>query len=294
MTTTTATSTNTNPQKLLLIENSSGSPLGSTLQWLHDKNITYDLVKAAEFFKTTPSNATDNKPYPISDSYSGFIIGGGGMNVDEESKYPWLANEKKFIRQNIASNKKILGLCLGGQLIAEVMGAPVGKNSQWETGFYPLELSYPTSVIPKAENIPLLNSQSTNSNTTNKISKTNSTDIQSKDSSQDSPTTNQQLQQLMAFHYHGYAFETPPYAMKFASTRCTPNQGFIFKNKVIGLQFHPETTTEWIQYLVNDKKSPLPTGPFCQSEASILEGQSHLPRLQQWYFQLLENLFNKN
>lgn len=68
----------------------------------------------------------------------GLIVMGGPMGVYDEAVYPWLAEEKSFIKQIIAQNKPVLGICLGAQLIAEVLGATVKKNSQREIGFFPV------------------------------------------------------------------------------------------------------------------------------------------------------------
>jgi GMP synthase-like glutamine amidotransferase len=70
-----------------------------------------------------------------------FLIAlGGPMNVDQEDKYPWLKEEKIYIRQAIDDGKKILGICLGGQLIARATGHPVKKNPHMEIGWHKIEI----------------------------------------------------------------------------------------------------------------------------------------------------------
>ena len=73
------------------------------------------------------------------------IVLGGDMNVDQEDKHPWLKTEKKFIETCLKNNKTTLGICLGGQLIAEVLGASVKKNHQWEIGWHPVEMTAPSA-----------------------------------------------------------------------------------------------------------------------------------------------------
>jgi GMP synthase (glutamine-hydrolysing) len=68
----------------------------------------------------------------------GLIVMGGPMGVYDEAVYPWLAEEKAFIKQIIAQNKPVLGICLGAQLIAEVLGSKVRENDQREIGFFPV------------------------------------------------------------------------------------------------------------------------------------------------------------
>ena len=63
------------------------------------------------------------------------------MSAHDESKYSWLKAEKDLIGQAIATGKPILGVCLGSQLIADVLGSKVYKNPEPEIGWFPIELS---------------------------------------------------------------------------------------------------------------------------------------------------------
>lgn len=66
------------------------------------------------------------------------IIMGGPMSVNDEAGYPWLVEEKAFIRSVIDAGIPVLGICLGAQLIADAMGGRVYANSQQEIGWYPV------------------------------------------------------------------------------------------------------------------------------------------------------------
>ena len=67
-----------------------------------------------------------------------FILG-GPMNVYEENRYPWLAREKRFIGEALHGGKVVIGICLGAQLLACVLGAKVTRNPCVEIGWYPVE-----------------------------------------------------------------------------------------------------------------------------------------------------------
>ena len=72
-------------------------------------------------------------------SFDWLIVMGGAMNADEEPRYPWLADEKRAIERAIAAGKRVVGICLGSQLIARVLGAKVTRNRDSEIGWFPIE-----------------------------------------------------------------------------------------------------------------------------------------------------------
>ena len=57
------------------------------------------------------------------------------MNIYEEDKFPWLALEKRFLKASIQAGKRIIGVCLGAQLLADVLGGPVTKGQYREIGW---------------------------------------------------------------------------------------------------------------------------------------------------------------
>jgi GMP synthase-like glutamine amidotransferase len=68
------------------------------------------------------------------------IVMGGSMNVYEYRNHPWLREEKRFIETAIGQGKHVLGICLGAQLIADVLGAKVYQNQEKEIGWFPITL----------------------------------------------------------------------------------------------------------------------------------------------------------
>ena len=78
---------------------------------------------------------------PNVDSFDWLIVMGGPMNIYEYAAHPWLQAEKALIREAITAGKKLLGICLGSQLIADVLGGPVTPNAHTEVGWLPLTRS---------------------------------------------------------------------------------------------------------------------------------------------------------
>ena len=83
------------------------------------------------------------------------VIMGGPMSVNDEQEYPWLVAEKKFVGEMIRAGKPVLGICLGAQMIANVLGARVYANAEKEIGWFPVHgmgspekdvFSFPDSV----------------------------------------------------------------------------------------------------------------------------------------------------
>lgn len=76
-----------------------------------------------------------NQKLPEIGSFDWLIVMGGPMNIYEEEKYSWLAREKHFIKDTIKSGRFVLGICLGAQLVADVLGGKVKRNNHKEIGW---------------------------------------------------------------------------------------------------------------------------------------------------------------
>lgn len=113
--------------KALILQHEEKTPPGSILQWLKERGIPYKVHFTQNGFAALAS-------------FDFLIICGGTMDVDQEMIFPWLVEEKLFIHKTIIDKKKILGICLGAQLLAEQLGGKVYKASQWETGWQKINL----------------------------------------------------------------------------------------------------------------------------------------------------------
>jgi GMP synthase-like glutamine amidotransferase len=71
----------------------------------------------------------------------GLIIMGGPMNIHESEQYPWLTREKQFIARFVQTNRPVLGICLGAQLLSDVLGGKVFPHYLREIGWGPVNFT---------------------------------------------------------------------------------------------------------------------------------------------------------
>lgn len=97
-----------------------------------------DWARARGHTLTATRLFTDD-PLPALDSFDWLIVMGGPMGVYEGARYPWLYGEVALIKAAIARRKRVLGICLGAQLIAAALEAPVYPGPHREIGWLPIE-----------------------------------------------------------------------------------------------------------------------------------------------------------
>lgn len=98
------------------------------LDWLNQNQFEHQIT-----------NLFNQDALPNLDDLDMLIIMGGPMSINDESDYPWLADEKAFIKAAIDAGKIVIGICLGAQLIASALGANVYANAESEIGWFPLK-----------------------------------------------------------------------------------------------------------------------------------------------------------
>ena len=76
---------------------------------------------------------------PSVDDLDCLVVMGGPMGIYDHKAYPWLVAEKEFIKACIKANKKVVGICLGAQLIADALGAHVYPSPYKEIGWLPIQ-----------------------------------------------------------------------------------------------------------------------------------------------------------
>lgn len=76
---------------------------------------------------------------PETDSFDLLVVMGGEMNIYQYRDWPWLKPESAFIRSALEAGKRVVGICLGAQLIADALGARVVQNPEYEIGWLPVQ-----------------------------------------------------------------------------------------------------------------------------------------------------------
>jgi GMP synthase-like glutamine amidotransferase len=160
----------------------------------------------------------DNPIFTTLNSFDALMILGGNMNVNEEEKFPWLKAEKTFIKEVIETNKKVFGICLGSQLLADVLGSKIIKSLQKKIGFIPI------TFLPEAINNSIFNHFQ------------NVTTV---------------------FHWHGDTSEIPENTARIASSKAFENQGFMIENQILAFQFHIEMDEKSIEALIENESSEI-------------------------------------
>jgi GMP synthase-like glutamine amidotransferase len=178
------------------------------------------------------------------------LVMGGYMNVDEEEGFPWLAAEKALIRLAVENGKKVLGICLGSQLIVSALGGRVYANAVKEIGFYPVQFTGEALQHPFFSHFQ---------------------------------------NPYPVFHWHGDTFDLPGSGLLLASTPACHHQAYIIDNRVLGLQFHFEMTEPVIEAMLRHDGHELDeTGPYIQTAQVIRQGYGHLQQNRQDMFTLLD------
>jgi GMP synthase (glutamine-hydrolysing) len=100
-------------------------PLGYLEQVFSEHNVPFEYIPLYETGEVPRIHATR------------LVFMGGPMSVNDEREYPYLKQEKELIRKSVKNRQKVLGICLGAQLIASAFGAPVYRYVT-ETGWHDL------------------------------------------------------------------------------------------------------------------------------------------------------------
>jgi len=103
--------------------------------WFEDSGIIKDWAER-EGFKISRTEFFNHGVLPKVKDIDWLVVMGGPMSIYEEERYPWLKEEKAFIKDAINSSKSVLGICLGAQFIADALGSKIYKSKYKEIGWF--------------------------------------------------------------------------------------------------------------------------------------------------------------
>ncbi len=185
------------------------------------------------------------------DDLAGSVIYGGAQNVDQQNQYPYLATEMRWIDRCLENDIPLLGLCLGGQLIAHTLGAKVGPHEAGlhEFGYYPIRPVDTTEHFLSGE------------------------------------------LHVMQCHYHGFELPEGARLLAEGNSYSYPNQAFAFGENAYGLQFHPECTLTTLQRWQTSDWAPWGRPGAQTKEQQDTLATLHDGPMRDWFLKFLEKLF---
>jgi GMP synthase-like glutamine amidotransferase len=175
--------------------------------------------------------------YPPAGDVDMLVVMGGPMDADDEVASPWLVAEKRYIAEAIDSGMRVLGVCLGAQILAEVLGGRVRRGDCLEVGWYPVALTDAGRADPVFSAFP---------------------------------------EELVVGHWHGDTFDLPPSVAPTLSSEITPNQAFSAQEgRVVGLQCHLEWTPDAVEALLANCGDDLAGGGAWVADADEMRQGAH-------------------
>ncbi|HEY6839553.1 MAG TPA: type 1 glutamine amidotransferase [Geobacteraceae bacterium] len=182
---------------LIIVQNDAEVPCGAYGDYLREWRVPFRVVN---------SHAGEALPPP--EELSAAIVLGGAMGVHDTARHPALVPLKSWIAETVDREVPFLGICLGGQLLADVFGARVLSPSPFgEKGTHGVSLSNDGVGDPLFSGVP---------------------------------------REFITFQWHNDAFEVPSGGVRLAFSAACPNQAFRFGPSAWGTQFHPEMTAELV------------------------------------------------
>jgi GMP synthase (glutamine-hydrolysing) len=183
----------------------------------------------------------------------GLIVLGGPMAVHQPERHPFLAAESALVERALTAGRPVLGVCLGAQLIAQVLGARVYPGERREVGWAPVTLT---------------------------------------DEGRDDPVFGGGEARLTVFHMHGDTYELPPDGQNLASSALYEQQAFRWGEVVYGLQFHLEFTEPMIARLMSEPESrDFVVGAQVDPQAVLAETGAHVRDLGDVAARVFSNFF---
>lgn len=200
----------------------------------------------------TPVRLYAGEKLPAVTAIEALVVMGGHMGVYDETEFPWLREEKRFLKEVVASKKRIFGVCLGAQLLAEALGARVHKGPHFEIGWHEVEWTDAGAEDGLFQGLP---------------------------------------PRFHGFHWHQDTFELPQGATLLARSTAYPHQAFRFGETALGLQFHPEVDDEILLSWVENELHEIPKDRYIQRADEILNQADRIERQLRILYTVCDRFF---
>ena len=207
---------------LYIVQNDPDVALAAFADYLVEKNVPSRTVRPYE-----------GEALPLLSVVTAVIVLGGSMGVHDTARHPFLVAVKEFIRECATGAVPLLGICLGGQLLADVLGGSVTPNACGEKGTLTVHLS------PTGERDPLF---------------------------ADMPA------EFVSFQWHNDCFSPPERAELLAFSPACPGQAFRFGAHCYGLQFHPEVDRATVELWASETAETAVSAERFLADFTSLEG----------------------
>ena len=137
--------------------------------------------------------------------FDAVLVMGGPMGAGDDADHPWLATERRLVREAVVAGRPFLGVCLGAQVLAASLGARVYPAERPEVGLLEVELTAEGRTDPLFAGLG---------------------------------------ERLVSLQWHGDTFDLPAGAVRLAHSAEVANQAFRAGERAYGVQFHLEVTGE--------------------------------------------------
>ncbi|MEM9586406.1 MAG: type 1 glutamine amidotransferase [Planctomycetota bacterium] len=177
---------------------------------------------------------------------------GGGFSLALEKPPPWVERECRLVRWMAEQQRRVLGICLGSQLVAKALGATVTRNAEPEVGWHPVRRTE-SAKGRIAECFP--------------------------------------AGDLTVFHWHRDTFGIPPAADHILRSNGCHHQGFVIDDRIVGLQFHLEASAKTVTTFMAVSQLWRKQAAHVQPREEIERGiETYLPRQREVLTDLLSTL----